>query len=83
MIKAACVDVTGSSRRMDLVWINDEHLVSHGRIDGEGELRGWVDEHRPPVLAIDAPSGKNLGRTRESTVRDQLGWTDKLSKVRA
>ena len=57
-ITAACVDVTGSSRAMDVAYIEDK-TVRLARLSNVESLYVWLTENEPQVLAIDAPSATN------------------------
>jgi hypothetical protein len=57
-ITAACVDVTGSSRAMDVAFIEDKK-VRLARLNNVESLYVWLTEYEPQLLAIDAPSETN------------------------
>lgn len=75
----ASVDITGSDRNWDLVWVGNDKDVRHASFRGEdagNELVSWASEIKPDILAIDAPSGKNFGQTLDDDVRARHGWVD-------
>ncbi len=72
----ACVDLTGSNRAWDLVWVK-RGIVTHEQFGGRSKKEdffSWVRANSPAVLAVDAPSGYNLGRTLDLEVRKDYKW---------
>lgn len=59
-VTAACIDITGSSRAMDVAFLEDGAI----RLRIESNVNGflnWVSQHQPEIIAIDAPSKENSG----------------------
>ena len=59
-VTAACIDVTGSSRAMDVAYLEKNAI----RLHTESNLNrffDWVRERQPQIIAIDAPSKENAG----------------------
>ena len=59
-VAAACIDITGSSRTMDVAYLEDGTL----RLQTASNLKkflDWVGERQPDVIAVDAPSKENIG----------------------
>jgi hypothetical protein len=57
-ISAACIDITGSSRAMDVAYLEDDAL----HLRTESNLKSfldWVTEQKPNIVAVDAPSKEN------------------------
>ena len=79
---AACVDITGSNRPMDVVVMDDHGKVEHLSARGEDRLLKIVAEYHPRIVAIDGPSGENKRRTRDNHIRKQFGWVHKFSRRR-
>lgn len=68
-MKLACLDVAGS-RNLDAVWVSDgDRVVQHGLLPTPKAVLEWVEKNLPDVVAIDAPSKRNLGRTQDVSVR--------------
>jgi len=73
MLTAACIDVTGSNRAMDVVWVGEDGHVTHRRVKGVEGTVDWAGEHLPRILAVDAPCEQNLARVSDASVRAQHG----------
>lgn len=59
-ISAACIDITGSSRAMDVAYLEDDAL----HLRTESNLKSfldWVTDRKPNIVAVDAPSKENVG----------------------
>lgn len=59
-IKAACIDITGSSRAMDVAYVEDDALNLQTASNLKKFL-DWVGEREPDVIVVDAPSKENVG----------------------
>lgn len=59
-ISAACIDITGSSRAMDVAYLADGtlHLRTESNLK---DFLDWVRAQQPSVVAVDAPSKANIG----------------------
>ncbi len=57
---AACIDITGSDRAMDVAYLKDKqvHLRTEANLTGFLE---WVASEQPQMVAVDAPSKENIG----------------------
>lgn len=80
----ACLDLTGSKRAWDLVWVK-KRSVGHEKFRKGSKLEdffAWVKESRPVILAIDAPSGYNLKRTLDPEIREARGWETTYKNMR-
>lgn len=60
-IEAACIDVTGSSRSMDIAYV-ENNVLKLTIVSGRDAFFDWVEQYRPQCLAIDAPSKHNTGQ---------------------
>jgi len=72
-ITAACIDITGSSRAMDVAYLEDDALHLHTASNLKKCL-DWIGERQPDVIAIDAPSKENVGLVPKG--RDEFGIPD-------
>jgi hypothetical protein len=80
----ACLDLTGSKRPWDLVWVKGEN-VGHKKFrkrSKQEDFYAWVKENKPLILAIDAPSGYNLKRTLDPEIRKARGWDKSYKNMR-
>jgi hypothetical protein len=80
----ACLDLTGSKRAWDLVWVKGE-AVGHVKFRSHSKQEdffAWVRDNKPGVLAIDAPSGYNIKRTLDPEVRKARGWDKSYKNMR-
>jgi predicted nuclease with RNAse H fold len=59
-ITAACIDITGSRRAMDVAFLEDDALDMRAASNLKTFL-DWVGELKPDVIAVDAPSKENVG----------------------
>lgn len=69
-ITAACIDITGSSRAMDVAYLEGNCL----RLRTESNLKSfldWVTDQSPDLIAVDAPSKENIGLVPQ--LRDEYG----------
>lgn len=59
-ITAACIDITGSNRPMDVAYLDGKqlHLRTESNLD---DFVSWVSEKSPGIVAVDAPSKQNIG----------------------
>lgn len=69
------------NRRVDGVWMDTESPVVHHRRlpkrDGVNGILRWINElDRPGIIAIDAPSKRNIGRSRLSRHRETYSWKE-------
>ena len=60
-VEAACIDITGSSRSMDIAFIEDNVLRLRTASDLSAFL-DWIDSKKPKLVAIDAPCKENTGQ---------------------
>lgn len=72
-ITAACIDITGSSRAMDVAYLEDEALNLRTASNLKKFL-DWVGERTPGVIAVDAPSKENVGLVPKH--REKFGISD-------
>jgi len=70
----ACVDVTDGTRRLDAIAVNSSGKVVHKSCDSIATLIAWVEEVQPQVIAVDGPSGRNVGLTQDDAIRAKYGW---------
>ena len=59
-ITAACIDITGSSRAMDVAYLQDDAIGLRTETNLKDFL-DWVTANEPQLVAVDAPSKKNIG----------------------
>ena len=83
----ASLDITGSCRAWDMTYVKAEDgVVHHEPFSGNdkfADVLGWVKTHRPHLIAIDAPSGMNLGKTTQEEIRKERKWKqDKYLSMR-
>jgi hypothetical protein len=80
----ACLDLTGSKRAWDLVWVKGETVghVKFRKRSKQEDFFAWVKENQPVNLAIDAPSGYNLKRTLAPETRQARGWDKTYKNMR-
>lgn len=57
-VTAACVDVTGSTRALDVAYVSENKVLLQPLANVD-QLFDWVNQHQPKVLAIDAPCKMN------------------------
>ena len=57
-LTAACIDITGSSRAMDVAYLKDNTLTLRTAANLENFL-DWVTDQQPQFVAVDAPSKTN------------------------
>src|SRR5688500_12296975 len=76
----ASLDITGSSRAWDMTYVrSNDGVVHHMEFGGNDKLADaikWAGVHQPALIAIDAPSGRNRGRTTEADVRKLWDWKE-------
>jgi predicted nuclease with RNAse H fold len=67
-VTAACIDITGSDRAMDVAFIesNQVHLRTEANLNG---FISWVSNTTPEIVAVDAPSKENIGLVPENRSR--------------
>jgi len=58
IVSAACVDVTGSSRALDVAYVSEDKVLLQPLANVD-QLFDWIKVHEPKVLAIDAPCKTN------------------------
>tara|TARA_R110000868_G_scaffold164672_1_gene397430 strand:+ start:11272 stop:12063 length:792 start_codon:yes stop_codon:yes gene_type:complete len=69
-ITAACIDITGSSRAMDVAYLEGDSLY----LRTESNLKSfldWVTDQSPDLIAVDAPSKENIGLVPQ--LREEYG----------
>lgn len=69
-VQAACIDITGSNRAMDVAYL--EGQVLRLRTDADlASFLNWVSDKQPDFIAVDAPSKANIGLVERN--RDEYG----------
>lgn len=72
-LTAACIDITGSSRAIDVAYLEGDTL----HLRTESNLKNfldWIGEREPDIVVVDAPSKENLGLVPQ--YREQYGIPD-------
>lgn len=69
-VQAVCIDITGSRRAMDFAYLENDRLDCRTAPNLTNFL-DWVGEQMPDVIAVDAPSKRNVGLIRKH--RDEFG----------
>lgn len=64
-IKAACIDITGSSRSMDIAFV-ENNVLKLTVVSCREAFFDWVEKFRPECVAIDAPSKRNTGQVNKN-----------------
>ncbi len=70
-VEAACIDITGSSRAMDVAYLDGDSLRLTS-VTTITEFQEWIESNKPTTVAIDAPSKENTGQVASFRERHSI-----------